>query len=107
MKRGEVWTVSGAGYAGKPRPSVIVQSDQMDAFASVTVCSFTTDATELPLFRILVQPDASNGLHEPSRVMVDKITTVHKSKVGKRLGEISPAQMEQVENALLIHLGMT
>ncbi len=48
MKRGEVWTVSGAGYAGKPRPAVIVQDDRFDATASVTVRVFTTDETEAP-----------------------------------------------------------
>ena len=37
MKRGEIWTVSGAGYAGKPRPAVIVQDDRFDATASVTI----------------------------------------------------------------------
>ena len=52
MKRGEVWTVSGPGYAGKPRPAVIVQDDRFDATASVTICVFTTDQTEAPLIRI-------------------------------------------------------
>ena len=33
MKRGKVWTASGTGYAGKPRPSVIVQDDRFDATA--------------------------------------------------------------------------
>ncbi len=56
MKRGEVWTVSGAGYAGKPRPAVIVQDDRFDATASVTICVFTTDETEAPLFRLKLRP---------------------------------------------------
>ncbi|MEJ0048614.1 MAG: type II toxin-antitoxin system PemK/MazF family toxin [Rhodospirillales bacterium] len=44
MKRGEIWTVSGAaGYAGKPRPAVIVQDDHFDATNSVTVCPFTLE----------------------------------------------------------------
>ena len=30
MTRGDVWTVSGTGYAGKPRPAVIVQDDRFD-----------------------------------------------------------------------------
>ena len=51
MTRGEVWTVSASGYAGKPRPAVIVQDDRFDATASVTICVFTTDDTEAPLFR--------------------------------------------------------
>ncbi len=46
MKRGEIWTVSGGqGYAGKPRPAVIIQDDRFDATASITICAFTTDPT--------------------------------------------------------------
>ena len=71
MTRGEIWTVSGAGYAGKPRPAIIVQDDRFDGTESVTVCVFTTDETEAPLFRVPIAPSARNGLREASRVMVD------------------------------------
>ena len=53
MKRGEIWTAAaGSGSAGKPRPVVIIQDDLFDTTASVTVCAFTTDDTDAPLFRI-------------------------------------------------------
>ena len=53
MRRGEIWTVSGEkDYAGKPRPAVILQDDRFDGTASITICAFTTDATEAPLFRL-------------------------------------------------------
>ena len=53
MSRGEVWTVSGGkDYAGKPRPVVIVQDDSFDATDSITICAFTTDPTDAPLFRL-------------------------------------------------------
>jgi mRNA interferase MazF len=61
VKRGEVWTVSGSCYAGKPRPAVIVQDDRFDATASVTICVFTTDRMEAPVIRIPINPDESNG----------------------------------------------
>ncbi|WEV65580.1 type II toxin-antitoxin system PemK/MazF family toxin [Bifidobacterium sp. ESL0764] len=32
MKRGEIWTVRADGYASKPRPVVIVQSDKVAGF---------------------------------------------------------------------------
>ena len=36
MRRGDIWTVAGAkGYAGKPRPVVIVQNDSFDATDSL------------------------------------------------------------------------
>jgi mRNA interferase MazF len=63
MKRGEIWTVAGSkDYAGKPRPVVILQDDRFDATASITVCAFTTDPTEAPMFRLLIQPTDRNGL---------------------------------------------
>jgi mRNA interferase MazF len=52
MKRGDIWTVAGGkDYAGKPRSVVIVQDDSFDATDSITICAFTTDETDAPLFR--------------------------------------------------------
>ena len=61
-----MWTVSDPGYAGKPRPASIVQDDRFDDTASVTVCVFTTDETEAPLFRLPVAPTDRNGLRSAS-----------------------------------------
>lgn len=83
MNRGEVWTASAGGdYVGKPRPVVIVQDDAFDETASITICSFTTNPVEAPLFRLHIEAEASNGLREPSRLMVDKVTTVPRTKLG-------------------------
>lgn len=106
MKRGEVWTVSGAGYAGKPRPAVIVQDDRFDATASVTVCVFTTDATEAPLFRLPVTPSDRNGLRSVSRLMVDKLTTVSKERLGERIGRLDDEDVVRLNRAILVFLGM-
>ncbi|MCY4073795.1 MAG: type II toxin-antitoxin system PemK/MazF family toxin [Acidobacteria bacterium] len=106
MTRGEIWTVSGAGYAGKPRPAVIVQDDRFDATASVTVCVFTTDGTEAPLFRLPIAPSATNGLHTASRVMVDKITTVSKKRLGERIGRLEGAEIVKLNRAILVFLGL-
>lgn len=90
MNRGEIWTVSGAGgFAGKPRPAVIVQGDAFDATESVTLCFFTTDATEAPLFRLSVHPTEENGLASPCSLMVDKVTTVPRSKLGRAVGRLA------------------
>lgn len=107
MRRGEIWTVSGGGdYAGKPRPAVIIQDDAFEATASVTICVFTTDETEAPLLRLAVQPSDSNGLQSISRLMVDKITTVAKSKLGKRIGRLHDEDMLRLNRALLVFLGL-
>ena len=106
MKRGEVWTVSGAGYAGKPRPAVIVQDDRFDATASITICVFTTDQTEAPLIRLPVAPSESNGLRSASRLMADKITTVPKTRLGQRIGQLSALDMERLSHAIVRFLGL-
>jgi len=106
MTRGEVWTVSGAGYAGKPRRAVIVQDDRFDATASVTVCAFTTDETEAPLLRLAVAPSERNGLRSVSRLMVDKLTTVARDKLGERIGRLDDDDMVRLNRAILVFLGL-
>jgi mRNA interferase MazF len=59
VKRGEIWTVVGAkDYAGEPRPVVILEDHRFDMTDSITVCAFTTDPTDAPLFRLAVDPNA-------------------------------------------------
>ena len=107
MKRGEIWTVSGgAAYTGKPRPALIVQDDRFDALDSVTICAFTTDPTEAPLFRLRIEPSETNGLQELSSLMVDKITTVARSRLGQRIGLLSDEDMLRFGRSAVVFLGM-
>ena len=107
MKRGEIWTASaGSGYAGKPRPVVIVQDDRFDATSSVTVCAFTTDPTDAPLIRPLVEADEVTGIRSSSRLMIDKITTIPRSKLGERVGQLDDDDMIRLSRALVVFLGL-
>ncbi len=107
MKRGEIWTVSGGReYAGKPRPVVIVQDDNFDATASVTICALTTDPTEAPIFRLLVEPTEENGLRAGSRLMVDKLTTVPKVKIGSKVGRLADSDLLRLNRAVVVFLGL-
>jgi mRNA interferase MazF len=107
MRRGEIWTVAGgAGYAGKPRPAVVLQDDRFDATDSVTICTFSTDSTDAPLFRLPVAPNGRNGLREPSRLMVDKITTVPKAKIGSQVGRLDDEDVVRLNRAIVVFLGL-
>ena len=107
MKRGEIWTVSGGQeYAGKPRPVVIIQDDAFDATASVTICAFTTDPTEAPIFRLPVEPTEENGLRAESRLMVDKLTTVPKAKIGSKVGRLADSDLLRLNRAVVVFLGL-
>ena len=108
MRRGDIWTVAGGrGYAGKPRPAVIVQDDSFDATDSVTICAFTTDETDAPLFRLPVAPNERNGLRTTCRLMADKISTVPKAKLGARVGRLDDEDILRLNHALLVFLGLT
>jgi mRNA interferase MazF len=107
MKRGEVWTVAGgAAYVGKPRPAVIVQDDRFDANDSIIVCPLTTDTTSAPIFRLPVEPSAENGLHAACRLMVDKLTAVPRTRLGKRMGSLAREEMKALNRAMFIFLGL-
>ena len=107
MKRGEIWTVAGGpDYAGKPRPAVILQDDRFDMIDSITVCSFTSDPTDAPLFRLPVEPTGGNGLRQTSRIMVDKITTIPRTKLGTQIGRLADEDLVRLNRAVIVFLGI-
>jgi mRNA interferase MazF len=107
VKRGEIWTIAGGpDYAGKARPALILQDDRFDAIDSITVCSFTSDPTDAPLFRLPVEPTEGNGLRSMSRLMVDKITTVQRAKLGMRIGRLLDRDMVRLNRAVVVFLGI-
>jgi len=107
VKRGEIWTAAASiGYVGKPRPVAIVQDDRFDVTESVTVCAFTTDPVDAPLFRLRIEPNDVNGLREPCSLMVDKVTTVPRSKLGERVGRLSDEEMVRLGRAILVFFGL-
>ena len=107
MKRGDIWTAAGGGgYAGKPSPVVIIQDDRFEATDSVTVCSLTTDLTVAPLMRLPVEPDGANGLKQRSSLMVDKVTTLPRTRLGQRIGRLGDEDMARLGRALVVFLGL-
>ncbi len=107
MRRGDIWTVAGGkDYAGKARPVVILQDDSFDGTESITICAFTTDDTDAPLFRLPVEPNERNGLRIPCHLMVDKVTTVPKSRVGAHIGRLDDEDILRLNRAVLVFLGL-
>ena len=107
-RRGELWTVAGGpACAGKPRPALVVQSDIYARLGSVTICGLTAFPADAPVTRPLVERSPMNGLETPSRVMVDKITTVRRTSFGHRIGTLDDSDLERVDRALLVYLGLS
>ena len=107
MRRGDIYLAAARGvYTRKPRPVVIIQDDRFDATASVTVCPLTTNPVEAPLTRIALEPTTATGIEQPSRIMVDKITTMPRGNVHDRLGRVADADVLRLDRALVVFLGL-
>jgi mRNA interferase MazF len=106
MKRGDLATVALQGDLGKPRPALVIQSDLFSDHPSVAVLPVTSTLQAAPLFRIGIEPDASNGLRQPSQVMVDKMQAVPRSRVGAVFGRVDGATMLAVDRALAVFVGL-
>jgi len=106
LNRGDIWTAADGAYASKPRPVLIVQDDRFGATDSVTVIPMTTYAVDATLVRVLIAAGDLSGIARDSFAMVDKVTTVRRTKLGQPTGRITAAQMVHIERALLVFLGL-
>lgn len=89
MNWGDFVTIAMQGDYGKPRPALVIRSDQFDGHATVTVLLVSSTLINAPLFRVTVQPTEKNGLQKTSQVMVDKTMTVWRDKLGETIGVAS------------------
>ena len=106
VKRGEIWTVSGApGYGSKPRPALVLQSDVLTETESLITCGLTALPDSERYFRPGIAPTPENGLDRFSHVMTEKLTAIPRSKLGERIGCLTREDMALVEQALLLVLG--
>ena len=105
-RRGDLVTVSLQGDFGKPRPALVVQTDLLDALPTLMHCPISSELRDAD-FRVLLQPTPENGLRLPSQVMVDKVSTLPRSKVGAAFGHLDVESLRKVDRALLLVLGLT
>jgi mRNA interferase MazF len=105
MRRGDLVTVALQSDLGKPRPALVIQSDLFDTHPSVTILPVTSELSAAPLFRIAVSPQESNGLSRPSQVMVDKLQSIAREKIGAVIGHLDDETMLAVNRALVVFLG--
>ena len=110
MHRGDIVIIAQKGaYEGKPRPAVIIQSENLLAdHPSILVCLLTTtdEAATGAFYRIPVQPSSANGLNAPSLILVDKISTVRRENVGQVIGSLEAATIGRLNTALALFQGL-
>ena|SRR5690606_25174840 len=105
--RGDIVTVAMPGDFGKPRPALIIQANQFNSHSSVTVLPLTSTDVQAPLLRVSVQPSDHNGLRKPSQVMIDKIMTVKRERLGPAIGRLDSDIMIEIERRVAVFLGIT
>jgi mRNA interferase MazF len=107
MRRGDVVVVAAAGDYGKPRPAVVIQTDALsDAHPSVILCPMTSAAVDAPHLRVTIDPSDENGLRLRSQVMADKPVTVHRKRIGQRVGRLAAQDVARLNAALAFVLGI-
>ena len=104
--RGDFVSIAVQGDFGKPRPALVIQADQFNMHASVTVLPITSTLVAAPLLRISVLPTTENGLQKPSQVMIDKAITIKRDKIGQTIGRIDSNTLVEVERCLAVFLGI-
>lgn len=110
MKRGEIWLVCFDPSVGseirKTRPALIVSNDLANRNSSkLTVVPLTGTIKKLPII-VIVDPGERNGLTKRSLIRIPDVTTFDKSRFQRRLGELTPEQMAEVEARLRLHLDL-
>jgi mRNA interferase MazF len=55
---------------------------------------------------MLIEPNDRNGLSSASRLMIDKVTTVPKARLGKRIGKLNDEDVVRLNRALTVSLGL-
>ena len=107
VTRGDLVVVAVQGDYGKPRPSLVVQSDLFnETHPSITIAPITSTIVDTPLFRVTVEPSRRNGLRLVSQIMVDKITTVRRQRLGQTIGRLEEDVMLRVSRALALWFGI-
>jgi len=102
MLRGDIYLAAGKGdYSAKPRPVVIVQRSITLAMRdSITVCPMTGEDIASPMFRYPVEPTGDNGLQKRSFVMIDKINTINKNRLGQKVGSLTADDLDAIDSLM-------
>lgn len=115
MLRGEIRVVDlepvRGSEANKRRPAVIVSNDGANMTAArlgrgvITVVPVTSNVERIYPFQVALPPKEC-GLPRRSKAQAEQVRSVAVERVGKRLGQLPPAVLAELDEALRLHLAL-
>ena len=112
IRRGDLfWVdlnpVKGSEQAGR-RPVVIIQNDVGNEVAPTVIVAPLTTKGLTKSYPINVNiPQGVAGLKENSTVLLSQIRTIDKTRLGPKIGHLSPSHLKQVDQAICVSLGLS
>jgi len=110
IKRGEIYWVDWSPGRGSEqsglRPALVIQNDIGNQYSPNTIIAAITTAPVKPYPVIVMITAAESGLPKDSSIDLGTIMTIDQTRLGDKCGEISPAKMAEVDNAIKKSLGL-
>jgi len=113
MRRGEVRLTdldpARGSEANKRRPAILVSNDRANATAArlghgvVTVVPMTSNVTRVFPFQVLL-PAELTGLRVDSKAQAEQVRAISVARLGSVVGQVPASIMDQVDEALRLHL---
>lgn len=109
--RGEIYRVNldptiGSEIA-KTRPALIISNDTGNQYAGRVIIAPITTANVEKVYPFEVKLSiGEGGVSQPSKILLDQIRTVDKSRLGIKLGVIPKSRIEEVNRAIRLSLAV-
>lgn len=110
IQKGEIYIANLSPTIGseiaKTRPVLIVSNDINNQFAAtITILPITSTTAKIYPFEIYL-PKGEGNLTNDSKAKANQIRTIDKQRLVKKFGKISKEKLSEIEEAILIHLGI-
>ena len=111
FRRGEIYFADldphyGSEQGGK-RPVIVIQNNTGNKFSpTVIVAAVTSKVTKKPNQPTHVLIDRNPAFSRPSMVLLEQIFTIDKERIQRLLGQTTPDEMYQINEALMNSLDL-
>lgn len=111
FRRGEIYFADldphyGSEQGGK-RPVIVIQNNTGNKFSpTVIVAAVTSKVTKKPNQPTHVLIDRNPAFSRPSMVLLEQIFTIDKERIQRLLGQTTPGEMYQINEALMNSLDL-